>query len=98
MVLTAMLMRSGMRRMKVIFWLILFALMAPLGTFVYQSFLSNYPDLDAEYLTGAVNALLVGVLLHVSTTILFESTDGHKFNLLKFISVIIGFVLSALLL
>lgn len=97
MVLTAMLLKSGVAMKKVLMWLILFALMSPLGTLVYHSYLVNFPDVNSEYLTGSVNALLVGVLLHVSTTILFESTDGHKFNLLKFISVIIGFILSALI-
>lgn len=97
MVLTAMLVKSGLKKVAVYFWVILFALMAPLGTLTYHHFLETFPDINAELYTAAVNALLVGVLLHVSTTILFESSDGHKFNLWKFISVILGFLLSAIL-
>lgn len=96
-VLTSMILHSGVSRMKTWVYLILFALMSPLGTLTYSLFLNHSGMENTAVLTGAVNALLVGVLLHVSTTILFESTDGHKFNLMKFLSVILGFVLSALI-
>ena len=35
-------------------------------------------------------ALIIGMLLHISTTILFESNIGHRFNLQKLISIISG--------
>jgi zinc transporter ZupT len=98
MVLTAVLLRSGLKKRMVVFWLVLFALMAPLGTLVYKYYLTAYDPQNVVVLSAGINALLVGVLLHVSTTILFESTDGHKFNLLKFLSIILGFLLSAFLL
>lgn len=97
MVLTAVLLRSGMKKQMVIIWLVLFALMAPFGTLFYKYYLTAYDPQNVVVLSAGINALLVGVLLHVSTTILFESTDGHKFNLLKFISILIGFILSAFL-
>jgi len=37
---------------------------------------------------------VAGVLLHVSTTILFETSEGHKFNLVK-ISLITGAIILA---
>jgi hypothetical protein len=35
-------------------------------------------------------ALVVGIFLHISTTILFETEENHKFNMVKFIAIIIG--------
>jgi len=37
----------------------------------------------------------IGLLLHVSTTILFESSQNHQFNLIKLIFVIAGMALAA---
>jgi len=64
--------------------LILFAIMTPLG----NTFMNLIPVLES-YRTE-ITALVVVVLLHISTTILFESTENHKFNYSKFISILIG--------
>jgi hypothetical protein len=32
----------------------------------------------------------VGIFLHISTTILFESSENHRFNLIKFLVIILG--------
>ena len=45
---------------------------------------------------GALNGLLVGILLHIATTILFETADGHEFNGKKFLTVLMGLALSLL--
>jgi fucose permease len=37
-----------------------------------------------------VMAMVVGIFLHISTTILFESDEKHGFNLFKFIAIILG--------
>jgi hypothetical protein len=34
--------------------------------------------------------VLIGILLHVSTIILFESEEGHAFNWKKFVMVLLG--------
>lgn len=39
-------------------------------------------------------AIVLGMMLHISTTILFESSENHHFNTLKISTVIIGFALS----
>jgi len=41
--------------------------------------------------------IVIGMFLHISTTIIFETSENHKFNLLKLSSIIAG-VSSALLL
>jgi len=49
------------------------------------------------FLRGAeheLTAITLGVFLHVSTTILFESSKGHAFNLIKFASIVAAFALA----
>jgi hypothetical protein len=35
-------------------------------------------------------AVVIGIFLHISTTILFESSENHRFNLQKFVVIILG--------
>jgi hypothetical protein len=44
--------------------------------------------------TLEITALIIGVFLHISTIILFESTENHKFNLKKFIAILLGILLT----
>jgi hypothetical protein len=67
---------------------VLFALATPFG-----ATLSNATTI-AQYAPQML-AVSVGLLLHVSTTILFESSQNHQFNLIKLIFVIAGMTLAA---
>jgi zinc transporter ZupT len=69
-------------------FMLLFSVMTPIGTFLAHTveILSTY----AVYL----NALLIGVFLHISTVILFESSEGHKFNLRKLLVIIFGITIA----
>ena len=67
-----------------------FSIMTPLG-----SFLSGQ-SLWPEHWNNYLNALAVGILLHIATVILFESSDGHRFNLRKFAVILGGFALGYL--
>ena len=80
-VLLSLFLQSGMSKIKAYFLLLLFALMTPLGVYSGDLFteLSNY-----------IMAVVIGIFLHVSTTILFESTDGHRFSFQKILTIIIG--------
>lgn len=71
-------------------FLMLFALMTPLG-----SILATKDGFFQTYATE-INALAIGVFLHVSTTILFESSKDHKFNLAKLSSIVLGIVIAYL--
>ena len=44
---------------------------------------------DFTFFFDAILALVLGMFLHISTTILFESDESHKFNFLK-LSLIVG--------
>ncbi len=72
--------------MKVII-LVVFALMSPMGS--YFGGMIDSPDLIIY-----VEAFIVGILFHISTTILFESSEGHDFNLQKFLSIVLGIVVA----
>lgn len=67
-----------------------FALMAPLGLLLSEeiTFFQTYHDYFM--------ALVVGIFLYISTTILFEISENHKFNVVKFGSIILGFGVASL--
>ncbi len=65
-------------------WMVIFALIAPLGAWLGGT-LSFLEDFYRE-----LNALVLGMFLHISTTILFESNQSHRFNFVKFITVLIA--------
>lgn len=65
------------------FALLCFALMSPLGAYVGL-------HLDLNLIGKFIEPLIVGVLFHISTTILFESSEGHEFNLQKFLFILLG--------
>ena len=85
-ILTTFFMQSALKKSSIAFFLILFALMTPLGTYLISEFpsLSNY--------SSQIMAMAVGIFLHISTTILFESSEGHKFNLVKLIVITLGLI------
>jgi uncharacterized membrane protein YczE len=62
--------------------------MTPLGTYM-----SNNVDFIADYV-DIINAFVIGIFLHISTTILFESSEGHKFNLSKLVAICLGIIIA----
>jgi hypothetical protein len=59
--------------------------MAPLGMLV-----GHYGAKNAMFNLEIILAVVVGMFLHISTTIIFESSENHKFNFIKLISLLIG--------
>ena len=77
------LMQTGMKRGRALGWLALFAAMAPLGMSISaQTVLASY--------SRELTAFVIGIFMHISTTILFESSDIHRFNLAKLAAIIAG--------
>ena len=87
-VLLSLFLQSGMSRIRAYFFLFIFALMAPLG--VYSGHLFSQLALYAN----EIMAIVIGIFLHISTTILFESTNGHKFSFYKISAIIVGSILA----
>ena len=77
------------KRISVMF-LILFAFMSPLG-----SFAGEHIELLITYRTE-ITAIIIGIFLHISTIILFETSKDHGFNFLKFITILFGMVVAYL--
>lgn len=80
---------------KIVLLLIGFAIMTPLGylfSYALQSFgLSNY-----YAYSQAAFALVIGIFLHISTAILFETSEHHKYNITKVLMMIGGIILAYL--
>ncbi|MFS4481718.1 ZIP family metal transporter [Hyunsoonleella sp. 2307UL5-6] len=76
--------KSKFSTVQIVLFLFVFTIMTPLGTLI-----SNTTEIS-EQLTHTINAVVIGIFFHISTTILFESGEGHKFNLSKFIAIILG--------
>ena len=58
-----------------------------------------YHALDANAaaeVTSMLQALVVGILLHIGTTVLFEAGEGHAFNKAKFVATCAGLGLGLL--
>ncbi len=74
-------------KLKAYLYLLLFGAMGPIGVFAGSFFtvLSNYHN--------EIMAIVIGIFLHISTTILFESSDGHKFSKQKILAIIIGAII-----
>jgi zinc transporter ZupT len=88
-----MLLQSNVSRVNAILLLMLFAVMAPAGMLV-STFISNNTLVDFSAYYNKVMAIVIGIFLHISTTILFESSEDHRFNTKKFVVIIIGAIVA----
>jgi len=68
-------------------WLIigLFAITTPVGVYIGHN-TSHIVDFDFNIIL----AIVVGMFLHISTTIIFETSENHKFNFLKLLTILGG--------
>lgn len=87
--LMTLLIAAGYSKLKSWSMLFAFSLMAPIGIALGHYGAAHF-FLDMEILL----AIVVGMFLHISTTIIFESTENHKFNFVKLLSLLIGVVLA----
>lgn len=92
--LMTMLLESKVSKGVAIFSLITFSVMTPIGALTSQFIGSSVVNISAYF--DNIMAIVIGIFLHISTTILFESGDNHRFNLLKFIIIILGASLALL--
>ena len=93
MALAAMLLESGVRKNLIIVCILLFAGMAPLGAFIS----TMLGEGAAHRLNGGlweyypqIIGLVIGIFLHISTTILFEATEDHRFNYYRILTIVAG--------
>ncbi len=87
-IISSLLLVSKIKTAKSILFLVIFALMTPLGSLI------NQQEFIIESYKMPINAFVIGVLLHVSTTILFESSKNHQFNASKLGVILLGFIIA----
>lgn len=90
--LATVLLRSGTGGISSWIMLVTFALAAPLG-------IGTGLLIGGEQGHGFLHDMLglaIGMLLHISTTIIFESAPDHRFNATRFIAVLVGAALAML--
>lgn len=90
-ILTTFFIQGGLSKANIFLFMIMFSLMTPLGTY-----LSNQLSVLQNYYTE-ISAIVVGILFHISSTIIFESSEGHKFNIAKISAIVFGIVLGFLI-
>ena len=83
--LLGMLLHSGLSRAGALRYLGLFAAMGPAGMF-----LSSHTALSEPRFTRLLMGVVIGIFMHISTTILFESSDGHQVNRKKMVAILLG--------
>jgi zinc and cadmium transporter len=79
----------GCSKTKAFLYLGIFALMTPLGSLVSCLIQSNIAGTSGTAFYY-IMAVVIGIFLHVSTSILFETEENHKYNIQKFSSVGLG--------
>ena len=76
------------------FWLFAYALMVPAGA-ILSEILQGASVLDNDFFFKLM-AVVAGVFLHISTTILFENSDNHRFTRYKLVAIVCGVGLALL--
>ena len=87
-ILTTFFIKSQLNKTAIFFFMLTFAIMTPLGTLVAHQvgFLQDYYT--------EITAIVIGILFHISSTIIFESSEGHKFNIAKVSMIVLGILLA----
>ena|SRR6478672_2833348 len=87
-ILTTFFLNAELNKTALFFFMVTFAVMTPLGTLASDGF----PFLKDYY--AEITAIVIGILFHISSTIIFESSEGHKFNIAKITMIILGIALA----
>lgn len=87
-ILTLFFINAKLNSKAIFAFMLTFAVMTPLGTVI-----SDYLPILNDYYTE-ITAVVIGILFHISSTIIFESSEGHKFNVAKVSMIILGVVLA----
>jgi zinc transporter ZupT len=90
-ILTTFFVNAQLNKNVIFLFMVTFAIMTPIGTAI-----SAYLPFLNEYYTE-ITAVVIGILFHISSTIIFESSEGHKFNIAKVSMIIFGIALAYLM-
>ena len=87
-ILTTFFGHSNFNKTTIFLLLLTFAFMTPFGTILSE----RLPILNTYY--SEISAVVIGILFHISSTIIFESSEGHKFNIAKISMIVVGILLA----
>lgn len=87
--LGTVLLQSRLSKTLILSLLFIFAIMAPAGYFLSEG-LSHGSIGNLQAYFSRIMGVVIGIFLHISTTILFESSVDHRFSLRKLIAVLFG--------
>ena len=87
--LASVLMQNKISRNPIILLLIVFSTMSPMG-YLFSEALSNGQIGNLDNYFDKIMGVVIGIFLHISTTILFESSVDHHFNFRKLVAVLAG--------
>lgn len=83
----------GLSMRKAFLYLAVFAIMTPLGS-LFSRILDSSLTLSLSAYFNYILAVVIGIFLHVSTTILFETEENHRYNLQKFVTILSGLAIA----
>ncbi len=87
-ILSMFLLNSKLKTSYAIGFILVFSMMTPLG-----SLLSSQLEVINQY-RPQITAIVIGILLHISTVILLESSKEHVFNIRKLGVICLGFIVA----
>jgi len=94
--LGSLFLRAHLSKQRIIILLIIFSLMSPLGFLLSYGIKVNEIGNIHQYF-DRIMAIVIGIFLHISTTILFESSSAdHHYNRQKIVAVLLGISISLL--
>ncbi len=87
--LMSLFLHYGCSRRTAFMYLLVFALMTPLGS-LSGNLIETATATSVENWFNYALAAVIGIFLHVSTSILFETEENHRYNIQKFMTVLLG--------
>ena len=89
-ILGSLLLAYKLKNSQIFIAILLFSLIAPLGAFIGSSFTSD-TTIYKQFL-----AVSIGIILHLSTTILLETNEEHHISVKKLVPILLGVALALL--
>ena len=89
-ILASLLLAYKLKNIQILIAIVIFSLMAPFGALIGSSFTSD-TEVYQQFL-----AVSIGIILHLSTTILLEVNEEHHISIKKLIPIILGVMLALL--
>lgn len=88
-ILSIFLKNAQLSQRGIFIFMLFFALMTPIGTYFFQNTI-----IENNHLKNALIGIVIGILFHISSTIIFETSEGHKFNLAKLTAIVLGIIVA----